>query len=525
MNSKSFKTNPKIMTSLVIDFIRKSGIDEADKNTLLDQLELIKSQLPVGNRPPESFTTLTDAYKETHPGMIDPDIEYIQSYLESRGVSDKGVTRETEIIGTTMILAGYFSGRVITPENIPYGVEFCKRLFGADYFFKKGFEDLYKKYDGRLPVKIKAVEEGHIIPCNNVLMVIENTDPDFPWIVNFLETLLLNGLWYPITVGSTSFAIKKLLTKWAKKTGSNMMLEFHLNDFGYRGTSSVESAGIGGCAHLANFFGTDTLRGIEYADWYYDAQNTCDIVGMSVPASEHSATIGWGKDRELEAYKHMLTQYPNGLISIVSDSYDLYNAVDNIFGKELKSMILNRNGRLVVRPDSGYPPQIIVQVLNLLDKNFGSTTNDFGYKVLNDKVRIIYGDFIKYSMIDDICEAATNAGYCIDNFVFGMGGALLQQVNRDTYKFAFKTNAVKRKGDTEWIGVCKTPVTTTSTLDKTSKAGRLMLIKNHNGEFETIPENTLLENENWLKPVFLNGEILRWPTFQEIRNRINSYIN
>ena len=469
------------------------------------------------NMPKINIALLTDAYKETHYRLIPPDTRYMWSYLESRGVSDKGVTPETMMFGTQILLKSYLEGIVLEEEDLKPAAEFCKRLFGGfDYFNHDAWKKMYDKHGGKLPIEIRAVPEGTVVPCHNVIMSVVNTDPEFPFIVNFLETILLMMSWYPITVATGSFSIKRLVNKWARITGGTENNPYQLNDFGFRGVSSVESAGIGGAAHLVNFDGTDTLRGIQYQEFYYDY--TAPLYGNSVPASEHSATIVWGEENELEAYRHFMTQYPEGLISIVSDSYDLREAI-RMFGTELKDLVVNRKGRLVVRPDSGWPPTVIVQTLKDLEKYFGTEINSLGYKTLPPYVGIIYGDFIRYGMIDDICAAAAEAGYSTDNFVFGMGGALLQQVNRDTYKFAFKTSAVDRAGT--WHNVAKHPA---QDMGKKSKAGRLQLVKDENGKFVTQVYNPLHEDKDILETVFRNGEILKKYTHAEIRKLSETYL-
>jgi len=469
-----------------------------------------------------NFCIATDAYKLTHYRMLPPDVAFVYSYLESRGVSDKGVPAETLFFGLQILLE-QLEGEVFTLEDIKEAKEFSKHLFGNDtYFNEQGWLDLYEAYGGKLPLRIKAVPEGTLVPSHNVLVTVENTDPKFPWLVGHIETLLLSYTWYPTTVATTSFGIKRLLRKYQLKTSDNESIDalsFMLNDFGYRGVSSNESAGIGGAAHLVNFMGTDNLNGITYAQRYYDATLP---VGMSVPASEHSATIAWGEENEAKAYKHFMESYPEGLISIVSDSYDIHHTVKEIFGKELKYDILERNGTLVVRPDSGYPPTVTIQVLKELYRAFGGTTNGKGYIVLDPHVRVIYGDFIKYGMIDDILHAMDENGFAIDNIVFGMGGALLQQVNRDTFKFAFKSSAVQFKGkenEEDWVAISKNPINS----DKASKAGRFLLIKDADG-FKTTPYNQLWEDKDVLQTVFFNGKIRNKQSFSEIKEQSNSFI-
>jgi nicotinamide phosphoribosyltransferase len=301
--------------------------------------------------------------------------------------------------------------------------------------------------------------------------------------------------------------IKKVIKEYADKVGETVS-PFHLNDFGFRGVSSVESAGIGGSAHLVNFLGTDTLEGIQYARKYYGA----DVCGYSVMAAEHSTVTSYTKDREAYAYNRMIDQFPeSALLSIVCDSYDTMNAVDNIFGKELKDKILKRSGKFVVRPDSGNPITVSLDILESLWKNFGGTKK-LGYKVLDPHVGVIYGDGIDIASIDRILFNCVDiGGFAPSNIVFGMGGALLQQLNRDTQKFAFKCSAARING--KWIDIYKDPVTDTG---KTSKKGRQVLLKNEAGEYITS-NNPWSTPNDVMQTVFENGVITKEYTFDEVR--------
>lgn len=456
---------------------------------------------------------LTDAYKHTHWNLLPPGTQYVYSYAESRGVSDKGVPPETLFFGLQVYLKKYFEGQFYTLDDI----EQCKKELGMvfnthAYFNEAGFRKMYEKYEGRLPILIKAVPEGTVIPSHNALVTIENTDPEFPWIVNFIETLLLQVVWYPTTVASQSYGIRKLINRWAKKTGGALNNPFALNDFGLRGVSSVESAELGGMAHLTVFQGSDNLAAISAVRNYY---NYPEFVLGSVAATEHSETIMWGKDHEIETYRHFLNMNPDGFLSIVIDSWNTEHAVGEILGKQLKKEILARNGTVVIRPDSGNPPDVARYIANSLAKNFGYTTNDKGYKVLNPKVRIIYGDFIRYGMIDDILAALEEDGFSTDNIIFGMGGALLQGVNRDTFKFALKTSAVKINGD--WSEVSKSPVTDYT---KKSKGGRFCVIAEDH-TYKTVPYSSALSNVDLLVPVFENGKIIKEYSWTDVRANVN----
>ncbi len=456
----------------------------------------------------------TDAYKHTHGILLPPGTEYVYSYAESRGVSDKGVPKETLFFGLQIYLKKYFEGEFFNLDDVAEAKRELGMVFnGHPYFNEDGFTKLFEKHGGKLPIRIKAVPEGTLIPTRNALITIENTDPEFPWIVNFVESLLLQVAWYPTTVATQSFGIRRLINTWAEKTGASINNIFALNDFGFRGVSSVETAEIGGMAHLAVFKGSDNLSAIKPIREYY---NYDGFVLGSVAATEHSETIMWEKENEVETYRHFLRQFPDGILSIVIDSWDTYHAIDEIFGKQLKQEILTRNGVTVFRPDSGNPPDVARYVVNSLAKNFGYTTNDSGYKVLNSKVRVIYGDFIRYGMIDDILAGLEEDGFSAENIIFGMGGALLQGVNRDTFKFALKTSAVCING--VWKEVSKSPVGDQS---KKSKGGKFTVLKEMYG-YRTIPYDEILEDKNILTEVFCDGVVTKEYNWEEITERVDN---
>lgn len=456
---------------------------------------------------------MTDAYKLSHWKQYPSDTKRVFSYFESRG----GKFKETVFYGLQILLKKYLEGKILEKWMIDEADEFCKSMFGADYFNREGWDYILKEHKGKLPVRIRAVPEGSKIPNRNVLMTIENTDDKVPWITNFLETLLVQ-IWYPSTVATISNNIKELGNKYAKETSDNPVSPFLLNDFGFRGVSSVESAGIGGSAHLLSFRGTDTLHGITYAQRYYDAEDC----GNSVMATEHSTTTIYGREHELKAYEVFIDACPEGILSVVSDSYDLFRAIE-WFGTKLKDKILSRGqktgfAKFVVRPDSGNPVEMSLKSVQMLDKYFGSTVNSKGYKVLNPKVGVIYGDGINYDKIEEILETLKENGYSIDNIVFGMGGGLLQQLNRDTQKFAFKCSAALR-GD-EWTDVYKDPITDHG---KHSKKGRLKLVNLHTGfndDYRTVREEEYPNQDDILETVFHNGKIIKEYTFERVQRRL-----
>jgi nicotinamide phosphoribosyltransferase len=462
----------------------------------------------------ENFILRTDAYKQTHWLQYPKGTEYVYSYMESRGggVTKDETNAKTVFFGLQMLLKKYLCGVVVTKEMIDEAEEFCAGVFGTrDYFNRAGWEHIVNKHGGRLPLVVRAVPEGLAIPTHNVLMTICNTDPAVPFITNFVESILLK-VWYPTTVASLSWEIRKLVTRYAEATGGAFN-PFFLNDFGYRGVSSEESAEFGGTAHLVNFMGTDTLMGIRAAMRYYSAK----VCGHSVMAAEHSTVTAYGRDKEAFAYETFLDRCPSDMIlSIVSDSYDLHNAVEKIFGHDLKDKILKREGKLVVRPDSGDPATVSVETLESLWRSFGGTTNDKGYRVLNPKVGVIYGDGINYFSIEHILMSMQAHKFAASNIVFGMGGALLQQLNRDTFKFAIKCSAIDIDG--KWWPVYKEPKTDSG---KNSKRGMLALVKKDTGYATDmfLSAKEWSPNDDVLVEVFRDGELRNKTTFDEVRKR------
>ena len=453
---------------------------------------------------PRNLVLQTDSYKFTHWKQYPPGTQFVYSYLESRG----GMFEQTLFFGLQYYLLEYLKGQVVTEADVVEARDFVDRHIEPGVFNFDGWMHIVRNLGGRLPVVIRAVAEGTLVDVLNVLMTIENTDPQCYWLPNYLETLLLK-VWYPITVGTLSNAIRKVFLAALERSGDPSLIDFKLHDFGYRGVSSEETAGIGAAAHLINFKGTDTVAGIRFLQHYY--QST-DMEGFSIPAAEHSTIIAWGRDNELRAYNNMLTQFPTGPVAVVSDSYNVYEACEKLWGEMLHDKVLQREGVLVVRPDSGYPRDVVLRVLEILGKKFGFQSNPKGYRVLNPKVRVIQGDGVNYWTIQDTLTAMMRAGWSADNITFGMGGALLQQLNRDTQKFAFKTSAVTINGEDH--PVYKDPV---EGHEKVSKGGR-MALRRVSGRWSTqIVTNKYEDPRDLLRMVFKDGEVLVTQTVAEIR--------
>lgn len=455
----------------------------------------------------------TDSYKHSHFLQYPPGAQHISSYIEARRGSDKD--QFCLFFGLQAFLMEYLMNP-ITQEDI----EEADDLLTAHGlpFNRADWELILRDHAGYLPLKIQALPEGSLVKRGTPLIQIHNTDPRFPWLTSFVETALLRAIWYPTSVATISFITKAIIYDGLRRTSEDPdgQIPFKLHDFGARGVSSSESAMLGGMAHLVNFKGTDTLEAIQGAIYYY---SSTAMPGFSIPASEHSTMTSWGQGREREAYENMIDRFEGGLFSIVSDSYDLFNAVDTIFGEEIKDKIEAINGTLIVRPDSGDPVETPVAVIKKLWDKFGGTVNSKGFRVLNPKVRVIQGDGMNARSVAALVARMTMEGFSIDNIAFGMGGGLLQGHMRDDLRFAMKANAIAFVGET-WTDVQKNPATDPS---KASKAGRLAVIMNAAGELETIREDALpSDGRNELQVVWHNGELVREHGWEEITDRAHT---
>lgn len=444
----------------------------------------------------------------SHYLQYPPGTQKVYSYFESRG----GKFDSVVYFGLQYYLQEYLQGTVITREYIDEADAFFQKHFETQGIFnRQGWEHILHKHNGRLPLEIKSVPEGIELPVSHVLMTVENTDPECFWLTSYIETLLVQT-WYGSTVATISRACRKALLESLEKTGSPETIDFKLQDFGFRGVSSVESAAIGGAAHLLSFKGTDTLAGCLLAQKYYGA----DMPGFSIPAAEHSTQTAWGRKNEQHAFEHMLDQFPQGTVAVVSDSWDIMNACKNIWGGPLKEKVLSRQAPVVIRPDSGDPVETVLEVLEVLGQQFGTTTNKKGYKLLPDQLRVIQGDGINYHSLQAILTALERKGWSADNLAFGMGGGLLQKLDRDLQKFAFKCSEITINGQAK--EVYKDPVTDPG---KKSKPGRLKLTFNGT-RFETVAQNS--PGQDLLETVFLNGEITKKENWNSMReNSLKPY--
>uniref|UniRef100_UPI0035901437 nicotinamide phosphoribosyltransferase isoform X1 n=2 Tax=Myxine glutinosa TaxID=7769 RepID=UPI0035901437 len=502
---------------------------ERERSSCSGSPDIERSRADVGHGPctlhgylvtMEDFNIIlgTDSYKVTHYKQYPPNTTTVFSYFECRGGKLNGAVdgdvKFTEVVffGIQYILQKYFTGQVVTREKIQEAKEVYQLHFGQDIFNEQGWEHILEKHEGRLPVRVRAVAEGTVVPVGNVLFTVENTDPECFWLTNWVETLLVQT-WYPITVATNSRKQKEFLAVYLAETAGNLDgLESKLHDFGYRGVSSQESAGIGGAAHLISFEGTDTVAGIRFARKYYD----CSMAGFSIPASEHSNITAWGQQQERAAFKYILEAFPKLPVSIVSDSYDIINACERIWGEDLRSIVEARSSDapLIIRPDSGDPVIMVSKVLNILGEKFGTTTNQRGFKVLPPYVRVIQGDGIGTHTLVKVLRALWRERWSVENVAFGAGGAILQRVNRDILNCSFKCSFVEIDG--HGMNVFKNPVTDPG---KASKRGRLSLHRSADGLLYTEQEGKGDPNTDLLQTVFENGKLLKTFSFAEVRSR------
>lgn len=447
-----------------------------------------------------------DAYKVSMKKQYPPNTLYISSYIEARGSDDLDYY-ECEFFGIQYWIKEYLMNPIIKDD-----IDEAEELYrDAGFpFYRKPWEYILGTYGGYLPLNISAVPEGTILPLSNVLTQVINTDAECFWLPTWVETPLLRTIWYATTVATNSYTIKKILKKYYDKSGSVQGLDYKLHDFGSRGVSSKESAGIGGLAHLINFSGTDTVEAVRFGKEYYHKK----FKNFSIPASEHSTMTTWGKEHEVDAFRNMLN-YESPIIAVVSDSYDIYNAVDNLWGTELKSEVINSGKTIVIRPDSGDPLTVPITVIKKLMKKFGFTVNEKGYKTLPDCVRVIQGDGITKYSIKLILDELDKNKLSLDNISFGMGSGMLQQVNRDTLKFAMKASAIITT--TEVRDVWKSPIEG----GKQSKRGILGLYLENDKYVTKRWEANKAENLNILQPVYSTGVHLNDTYFENIIQRAN----
>ena len=436
---------------------------------------------------------------------------------------------------------------------------------GTDYDVTH-FEKLHDL--GYLPIHVKGIEEGTLVPMKVPVLTIYNTVPDFYWVTNYLETILSNLLWKPMTSATIAHQYRKVLTSWMEKTDKERawFIDWQGHDFSMRGMDSVEAVISSGLGHLTSFSGTDSLPTLHGARKFYGEK---EFVGGSVNATEHSVMCAGSKEDEVGTFRRLLETYPTGILSVVSDTWDLWKVcTEHVV--TLKEEILARDGKLVIRPDSGNPVDIICGEYNLIEENegiqrvyvdefgqkinfdenewknspkgkgviellwdvFGGTVNEQGYKVLDSHIGAIYGDSITIDRAEEICSRLEAKGFASTNIVLGVGSFTYQFNTRDTFGFAMKATYVELEVpkfgefadqglNTEIVGreIFKDPITDDGT--KKSATGLLCVVSEDGGPLELIDKvNWGLENKGLLQTIYKDGEFHNQTTLTKIRNKL-----
>ena len=459
----------------------------------------------------------TDSYKLSHAFSYPKNIGGMFSYIEARTNGKHTIVP----FGLQMWMKKFLTQRV-TRQHIDEAELFAS--IHGEPFNARAWEKIVEVYDGYLPVTIRAVPEGTPVKSGNALVTIECTDPDLFWLSSYLETSLQRGFWYPTTIASMDYEVKTFLKNAYEHTGADMnLLPFALHDFGGRGVTCAEQAEVGGAAHLVNFMGSDTIEGVRAANYYYGTKE--GMAAYSVPATEHSVQCSFSLDDDtgsgdIEYLRHQIKTLakPGGIVSIVIDGYDVYRAAEMLC-TQLNEDIIASKAKVVFRPDSGDMMEVVPRILRMQEMAFGSTVNSKGFKKINT-VGIIQGDGVDHLAIKCLLGNLQAMGYAADNIVFGSGGALLQKVNRDTFKFAQKASAVLRTdvSPVQWVGIAKNPVTDPG---KRSKKGRVTLVRSKmTGEVMTVDRDSVGPDfEDMMVTVYRDGKILVNDTLTQIRER------
>lgn len=481
---------------------------------------------------------MTDFYKIGHRKQYPKGTEIVYSTFTPRASRIDGVNEVVNFGLQGFIkeyLIDFFNSNFFSQEKskiVSDYSRFVKNTLGDQNPETKHIEDLHDL--GHLPLEINALPEGTKVPLRVPMFTIHNTDSRFFWLTNFLETLMSCNLWVTSTSATIANRYKKLLNEYAiKTTGSTDFVQFQGHDFSMRGMSSLSSSVKSGAAHLLSFVGTDTIPAIGYLEEYYGANIEKELVGCSVPATEHSVQCAYGND--LKYFDNMLKLYPQGIVSIVSDGYDFWKVITEVV-PSLKDKILARNGtgmdKVVIRPDSGDPVKIICGdpdaaeecvrkgAVECLWDTFGGTTTEQGYKVLDSHIGLIYGDAITYERCKEICENLEKKGFASVNLVYGIGSYTYQMNTRDTFGFALKSTLCKVSGEEKQI--YKDPKTDDGI--KKSQKGAVMVYQTVDGNLAFADNMTLEESKNdknLLTTVFKNGKLVKEQTLSEIRNLLN----
>jgi nicotinamide phosphoribosyltransferase len=474
--------------------------------------------------------TLIDGYKLDHRRQYPDKTEYVYSNWTPRGSRVDGI-EEVTLFGLQYFLDRYLQDEFHEFFTSPVDAvcaQYARRVNGYLGPNNVGTDHIRALHDlGYLPLEFCAIPEGSSVPLRVPMLTVVNTHPDFAWLVNYFETLMSNVLWLPCTSATTAKHFRKMLDYWARRTGTDQaFVDWQGHDFSFRGMAGPEAAALSGAGHLISFTGTDTIPAIDMIEDYYP---TDSFIAGSVAATEHSVMCAGGEKSEMETFLRLMDLYPEGVLSVVSDTWDFWGVLTEIL-PQIKDQVLARNGKLVIRPDSGDPVKIICGdpnavpgtpayygAVELLWKLFGGTTTDAGYKLLDGHVGVIYGDSITYERGEAILSTLAQKGFASGNVVLGIGSYTYQYVTRDTFGFAMKATWVQIDG--EGMAIFKDPKTDNG-LKKSAK-GRLAVldlgpvgVPQYFVIDEATPEQ---EAASLLQPVWKDGKFIKTYTFDEVR--------
>jgi nicotinamide phosphoribosyltransferase len=491
------------------------------------------------------FITLVDGYKVDHRRQYPEGTQYVYSNFTPRSTRVEG-QNDVVFFGLQYFLAAYLQELAHDTffskqrgATVKKYQRFLDSYLGPNQIGTQHIADLHDL--GYIPLRFKALPEGTRVPLRVPMFTVENTHPDFFWVTNYVETILSNVIWKACTSATTAYRFRKTLEHFAESTGGDKaFIDWQGHDFSFRGMSGPEDAALSGAGHLLSFTGTDTVPAIQLLDKYYSGEN--GLVGGSVAATEHSVMCAGGRTDELETFERLLKLYPTGILSVVSDTWDLWNVLVSILPK-LKEQILARNGKLVIRPDSGNPADILCGtdasqttsgvdthanwakrdgVVQTLWEIFGGTVNDKGYKVLNPHIGAIYGDSINTERATEIMQRLQAKGFASTNVVFGCGSYNYQYVTRDTYGFAMKATWAQVNGEEHML--YKDPITDDG--GKRSARGRVAVLRD-------VTENLFLKDGltkaeertqpfNELSTVWQNGRFLGTWSLESVRRHLRN---
>jgi len=456
-------------------------------------------------------------------------IVYTHAYLEAR----PGGKHSSVVVAGIQALVNKLASITITNEHITEAIDFCNKHFNnSSVFDPTPWRAIVDKHQGKIPLNISAIPEGTIVPLGTPLVTVESTDPDCATVVTHYEGLIQKAIWYMTTVATVSLEyssiIKKYLNLTTPKDVADAILPFLHHDFGFRGAASDEAAMLAGIAHLYISMGTDTVSAIEMInDLIFNAD--MPMPGYSVPASEHNVMMSKGRKGEFDVVRHILSVYKTGILSCVADTYDMRNFIEQVTTGELYTIIMARDGKFVIRPDSSFlkedgsemsTAETISEIFKILEKNLKDhiTINALGFKVLPSQYGVIYGDGLDVAKVELILSQMMKDGWSASNIVFGTGGNLVQKgIDRDTERFAMKVSRQTYRhadGTMEIVDCAK------ETPGKQSKKG-IFQISVLDGKIVTLPRDTRPDLENLLVTYYENGKIYKWDDIAVIRKRIN----